>query len=153
MGMNNAQLTEANKGLTESLNKANEKLEVLSGVSDELDETKKKLITANRENATLKTANGKLEEANEKLGSTTSSDSDQVEDEDAADEKALEFEALKAATLVRRKPVLEKREKNRAGRPVRQLNKKELKIEEKCNAELRKLNMIINGETASDVLA
>lgn len=149
MGMNNAQLTEANKTLTEELKAANEKLEKLEGVSKDLEETKSKLITANRENVTLKQANEKLKAA--PAGVHAGEAPEKTEDE--IDEEAIEFEARKAAANVRRKPILEKREKNRAGRHISQLSKAELKTEEKCNADLRKLNMVINGVTSKDVLA
>jgi len=148
MGMNNAQLTEANKGLTKSLNDANEKLEALLNVSKNLDVAKDKLIQVNRENATLKQANEKLMAAAKSSTSGTAPE----KDEDEIDEEAIELEARKAAAQVRRRPILEKREKNRAGRHISQLSKAELKTEEKCNADLRKLNTVVNGE-AKDVLS
>lgn len=147
MGMNNAQLTEANKGLTKSLNEANEKLEEWAGIGKDLDETKAKLIAANRENVTLKQVNEKLEKAAVRVTGGTPD-----KDEDEIDEEAIELEAKKAGARVRRKPLLEKRERNRAGRPLRLLSKAEMKVEEKCNEGLQKLNMIINGES-KDILA
>jgi len=148
MGMNNAQLTEANKGLTKSLNDANEKLEALLNVSKNLDVAKDKLIQVNRETATLKQINEKLMAAAKSSTGGTAPE----KDEDEIDEEAIELEARKAAAQVRRRPILEKREKNRAGRHISQLSKAELKIEEKCNADLRKLNTVVNGE-AKDVLS
>lgn len=164
MGLTNAQLTKNNKQLTEDLAKmliraeaaegklalipedAAEATTKLAQISGELDTTKEKLMTANRELATMK-QRAETAESNVTKESLSDEELDEIE------EKELVIEAEKAGARVRRKPVLEQRTANRAGRLPEQLKGRELAIEEKCNEKLRKLNMVINGEQESlDIL-